>query len=72
MTPDKMMTLMAISNGESKDSNDGKDNNNDGKGNKDGEDTNNGKDDDCGGGSVPAQKTTINQMRQQKKWHHRQ
>ncbi len=52
-----MMTSMAISDGDSDDNNYG-----------DGEDDDEGKDDDCGSGGVPAQKTTINQMRQQKKW----
>ncbi len=45
---------MAIRDGNSNNNNDGEDNDDDG------EDNSNGKDNVCGGGSIPAQQTTIN------------
>jgi hypothetical protein len=47
-TPEAMMMLMAIHNGDSNGNNDGEDHDNDGK------DDNNGKNGNNGGGSIPA------------------
>ncbi len=61
------MTSMAISNGNSNNNKNGKDDSDNCKDDDNGKDDNDGKDDD-GGGGVPVQKTTINQMQHQKKW----